>query len=217
MYPMTLGELYEALRTRFGTRADPGARWPVFFGRTEPPAFERVISNVLVQSGSWPPVPQAVAALDRAGLLTATALARAPEEAIAECVRPTGLQAQKARRLKDLAAFVLERFGTEAAFCAGVTRGELLSIPGIGEETVGRTLLYTCGRLAWPVDTYCLRVLAHHGILPEVPTTPAAKRHAAAEVRRLVEGQIPRRLDDWQRLHAILQLHGETLRKTRSE
>ena len=211
---MTLRELYEALRARYGERADPSTWWPVFFSRTDPPAFERVISNVLVQNGSWRPVPQAMEALDRAGLLTAAALAAAPEEAIAKCARPTGLQVQKARRLRDLAAFVLERFGTEAAFCAGVTRDQLLSIPGIGEETADRTLLYACGRLAWPVDTYCLRVLAHHGILPEVPTTPAAKRRAAAEVRQLVEGEIPRRLDDWQRLHAVIQLHGEGLRST---
>jgi endonuclease III related protein len=209
---MTLGELYETLRTEFGERADPDTWWPVCFGRTAPPAFERVISNILVQNGSWRPVRQAVEALDRAGLLTAMALAQASEEAIAECARPTGLQVQKARRLKGLAAFVLQHFGTESAFCAGVTREQLLSISGIGPETADRTLLYACGQLAWPVDTYCLRVLAHHRIIPAVPTTTPDKRRVAAEIRQVVEEQMSKRLDDWQRLHAVIQLHGEGLR-----
>ena len=46
------------------------------------------------------------------------------------------------------------------AFCDRVTRAELLSLPGVGEETADRTLLYACSRIVWPVDTYCLRVLA---------------------------------------------------------
>jgi endonuclease-3 related protein len=209
---MTLRELYEELKRHFGARADPGTWWPVFFGRTDPPEFERAVSNVLVQNGSWRPVPQAMAALDRANLLTAAALADAPEAAIAECARPTGLQAQKARRLKALGAFVVNHFGKERVFCAGVTRDQLLALPGVGAETADRTLLYACGRLAWPVDTYCLRVLAHHGVTPAVPATPAARRRTAAGIQLLVAEQLPHRLDDWQRLHAVLQLQGEALR-----
>src|SRR5687767_10424902 len=112
---MTLRELYDRLYSHFGARSDPNTWWPVYYGVSRPPEFERALTNVLVQSGSWKPVRAAVDALHRHGLLTAAALADADETLVAACVQPTGLQAMKARRLKDLGVFVVERFGTEVA------------------------------------------------------------------------------------------------------
>jgi endonuclease III-like uncharacterized protein len=145
---MTLRELYDRLSAHFGHRADPDSWWPVYYGESAPPEFERVITNILVQNGSWSPVRAAVDLLQAAGLLTARALALADEKEIAACVQPTGLQTLKARRLRAVGAFVVGSFGTEQAFCASVTREQLLQIPGIGPETTDRTLLYTCFRLA---------------------------------------------------------------------
>jgi endonuclease-3 related protein len=214
--PMTLGELYHRLRSHFGAAADPDAWWPIFYGVSHPPEFERAVTNVLVQNGSWRPVRVAVEALYREGLLTAAGLARAEEGAIAECVRPTGLQALKARRLKALGTCVVGQFGTEQAFCAGVTREQLLAIPGFGPETADRALLYTCERLCWPVDTYCLRVLARYQVIPQEPDGPAERRRVAAEVKALVEAQLPPEVEDWRRLHALFQLEGERLRRERA-
>ena len=98
---MTLCELYETLKLHFGQQADPDTWWPIYYGRTVPPEFERTITNILVQNSSWGPVRGAVAALDQACLLTASGIAEAPEESIAECIKPTGLQTQKAKRLKN--------------------------------------------------------------------------------------------------------------------
>src|SRR5262249_20079037 len=159
----------------------------------------------LVQNSNWRAVRAAADALNEKDLLTAAALARADEAVIAECVRPTGLQAQKAARLNALGEHVVVRFGTEAAFCAEVTRDQLLAIPRTGGETADRTLLSVGGRLVWPVDTYCLRVLAHHRVIPALPATPAEKRRVANEIKRLVEEQLPRQREDWQRLHALIQ------------
>jgi endonuclease-3 related protein len=212
---MTLRELYDALRNKFGERADPNRWWPIFFGRTNPPEFERVITNVLVTQSRWPRVPRAVEALERAGLLTARTLARAEEAAIAACVQPVGFQTGKASCLKAIAAFVLAHFGTEVAFCAGATREQLLTIQGVGPETADRILLYTCGRLAWPVDTYCLKVLSdsRYRVIPTFPRPGAEKRRAVVEIKQMVEREVPHHLDDWQRLHALMQLEGEDLQQ----
>src|SRR5262245_35403754 len=141
---MTLRDLYETLARKFGARADPDTWWPIFFGRTDPPAFERLITNVLVSQSQWKHVRPAVEALDRAGLLTSTGLADAAEADLAVCVKPVGFQTMKARCLKSLATFVVNDFGVEAAFCARVTRDQLLAVPGVGPETADRALLYTC-------------------------------------------------------------------------
>ena len=147
--PMKLLELFETLRTYFGERADPDTWWPIYYGRTLPPEFERAITNLLVTRASWSRVRGAVDRLDQVSLLTAEALAEAREEVIASCLEPAhlGLQAQRATWLRALGEFVVQRFGTEAGFCEQVTREELLGIPGIGDESADRILLYTCGRL----------------------------------------------------------------------
>jgi hypothetical protein len=33
-------DLYEMLKAHFGKLADPDVWWPIYYGRTEPPAFE---------------------------------------------------------------------------------------------------------------------------------------------------------------------------------
>jgi len=205
--------LYEKLTNHFGPRSDPDTWWPIFANRTEPPEFERVITNVLVQNSSWRSVPAAVRRLDEQNLLTANTLASAPAERIAECIKPTGLQAQKALRIKTLCDVVVSRFGTESNFCKAATREDLLRIAGIGPETADRILLYACSRLAWPVDTYCLRVFAHQGLISAFPNTPAGRARSSSEARTMVtDGFVPQ-LATWQRFHALMQLEGERIRQ----
>jgi endonuclease-3 related protein len=210
---MTLRELYDLLRVRFGRCADPDVWWPIYHGGSTPPEFERAITNVLVQNGSWKPVRAAVDLLHTRNLLTARALSLADEADLAACALPTGMQKLKARRLKALGAFVIDHFQTEQAFCARVTREQLLQLPGIGPETADRTLLYTCLRLEWPVDTYSLRVLAHYEVTSRLPQTPTEKRQAVAAIKDMVAAQLPACVEDWRRLHALLQLEGERLRE----
>jgi hypothetical protein len=33
------------------------------------------------------------------------------------------------------------------------------------------------------------------------------------DIKQMVDQQLPHRLDDWQRLHALMQLEGEDMRK----
>ena len=211
---MTLIDLSRRLVSKFGSRSDPDTWWQIHYGRTEPATFERALTNILVTQTDWECVPPALNALDTAGLLTAAALAVAQEAVIAECVKPVGLQTRKAQVLRTLATFVISRFRTEAEFCAKVTREELLNLRGVGEETADRILLYTCGRLEWPVDTYCRRVLTHYDIIQPLTKKPTAreKREQTVAIKSLVSGQMPAELEVWQRLHALMQLEGESLR-----
>jgi endonuclease-3 related protein len=210
---ITLRDLYERLRAHFGAAADPETWWPIFHGVTQPPEFERVITNILVQSGSWKPVQGATAALYREHLLTAVELSRADEAVIANCVKPTGLQVMKAKRLKTIGRWVVERYGTEAAFCASVTREDLLSVAGIGPETADRILLYSCRKRFFPVDAYCVRVLARYGVIPQEPNGAADRRNCVAAIQHAVQHELAEDVEDWRRLHALMQLEGERLRR----
>lgn len=208
---MKLRELYESLHAKFASRSDPDAWWPIYYGRTEPPEFERTITNVLVTRSTWRSVRPGVDALDRAGLLTARGLATAAEAESAACVKPPGFQSGKAECLKALGALVLAEFENEAGFCRHVTREQLLAVRRGGPETADRILLYTCGRLAWPCDAYCFRVLARHGIIGGQPEGRREKERAAQAIKQQVEAEMPRVLEDWRRLHALMQLEGQEL------
>jgi endonuclease III-like uncharacterized protein len=203
---MKLADIYNHLRECHGARSDPATWWPIFYGDSTPPEFERVITNILVQSSNWKNVPPAVDKLHARNLLTASGMSTAEAEEIAECIKTTGLQLQKAHRLKNLCAAIVKGFGSEAAFAREITRSELLQMGGIGDETADRILLYTCGRLAWPVDSYCLRVFSHYGILDAVPKTTRERRACAKSAKLMVTEQMPKNLEDWQRLHALMQL-----------
>lgn len=204
---MGLVAVYKLLRERFGAQADPDTWWPIYYGCTEPPQFERAITGILVRNSHWRDVALAVEHLHAEGLLSARALAKAPRDLIAECVRPTSLQDVKAATLNDLGLFVSSRFDTEQAFCEEATRGDLFEVRGFADEMADRILLYACSRLAWPVDRACLRVLTHHGVVPEARNASDTMR-LAAQIRRMVRNEMPQRLDCWQRLYALMRLEG---------
>ncbi len=84
---------------------------------------------------------------------------------------------------------------------------------GIGPETADRILLYACRKHFFPVDTYCLRVLVRYGVIPQEPHGAADKRRCVAEIKHAVQHELPQDVDDWRRLHALMQLEGERLRK----
>jgi len=151
--------LYRDLLRHFG----PQGWWP---GRTP---FEIAVGAILTQHTTWSQAARGVAALRARGLLTARALAAAPEAVIAAAIRPAGTYRLKARRLRDFTAWLLARFGGRfegmRRAALGPLRRELLAVPGLGPETVDAILLYAADRPVFVADAYARRVLARHRLL----------------------------------------------------
>ena len=88
-------------------------------------------------------------------------------EELEEKIRPAGYFRIKARRLRNLLAFLVERYGgsLDAMFQTGLAelREQLLGIHGIGPETADSILLYAGGLPSFVVDAYTHRVIARHG------------------------------------------------------
>ena len=129
--------------------------------------FEVIVGAVLVQNTNWRNVEKAIGNLREAGLLEPHALGQVPCGELEEMIRPTGYFRIKARRLRNLLEFLIQRYdgSLESMFGTGVSelRGELLAIDGIGPETADSILLYAGGLPVFVVDTYTHRVLARHG------------------------------------------------------
>jgi endonuclease III related protein len=129
--------------------------------------FEVMVGAVLVQNTNWQNVRRAIDNLREADLLEPHALYAVPEEELEELIHPAGYYRLKAKRLRSLLRFFVERYnGSLEAMCKtplDVLRAELLAVHGIGPETADSILLYAGGMASFVVDTYTYRILTRHG------------------------------------------------------
>ena len=89
------------------------------------------------------------------------------DEDLEELIRPAGYFRIKARRLRSLIHFLVERYdgSIEAMFRTplGELREELLGIHGVGPETADSILLYAGSLPSFVVDAYTCRIFGRHG------------------------------------------------------
>jgi endonuclease III related protein len=157
----TLRKIYKALYEAYG----PQHWWP-----GESPT-EIAIGAVLVQNTNWQNVEKAITRLREAGLLDWEALYRISTPELAELIRPAGYYKIKARRLKNLVAWLCEQHGGKLENLEDLRlaelREQLLAINGIGPETADSILLYALDRPTFVVDTYTARVVRRHNLIDE--------------------------------------------------
>ena len=148
--------MYRAMRAHFGHRR----WWP---GDTP---FEVMVGAVLTQNTNWGNVERAIANLKEADGLCPRAIGRMTLARLGRLIRPSGYYNVKARRLKAMVGWFMERYGGRVENVKGVRtarlRGELLAVPGIGPETADSILLYALGRPVFVVDAYTRRVMGRH-------------------------------------------------------
>ncbi len=154
-------DMYRALYERYG----PQHWWPA------ESAFECMVGAILTQNTAWKNVEKAVANLKRAGMLSPRAILAANEGELAALITPSGYFNQKARKLKEFARFLEERYGGSIERMArrdtARLREELLSIKGVGPETADSILLYALHKPEFVVDAYTVRVLRRHSLVGE--------------------------------------------------
>jgi endonuclease-3 related protein len=156
-----LMEIYNRLFEHFG----PQYWWPA-----ETP-FEVCVGAVLTQNANWQNVEKAIENLKKQGLLDPFKIYKLPEQKLAEIIRPCGFFNIKAKRLKNFVALLVEKFGgnLDKLFSLGLKRAreELLSVKGLGKETVDSMLLYAGGFPIFVVDAYTHRILNRHSLVEE--------------------------------------------------
>ncbi len=153
------GNIVNILKARFGEIT----WWP---GDTE----EVMIGAILTQQTRWENVEFALQLLKERNLCSMAALNTADIPAIEAAVRCTGFYRMKTRRLKALAAFVVETCGRVSCMevlPTATLREGLLGVKGIGAETADSILCYGFGRPSFVVDAYTERIAGCAGI-----TTP---------------------------------------------
>jgi endonuclease-3 related protein len=155
--PSHLSNAYSLLFDAFG----PQHWWPGQSG------FEMMIGAMLTQNTSWRNVERAINNLRRADLIEPHALYAVSLEELEELLQPAGYFRIKARRLRSLLEFLVERYdgSLDVMFQTPLPelRRQLLAVHGVGPETADSILLYA-GRLpSFVVDAYTHRIFARHG------------------------------------------------------
>lgn len=154
-------QIYEKLYAYFG----PQGWWPA-----DTP-FEVCVGAILTQNASWKNVKKAIENLKKENLLDPFKLYKLPLEKIAQVIKPSGFYNIKAKKLKNFVKFLIEKYkgNIEILFSKGLyeAREELLSIKGLGKETVDSILLYAGNFPIFVVDAYTYRILNRHFLIPE--------------------------------------------------
>jgi endonuclease-3 related protein len=163
-------DIYRILFDHYG----PREWWPA-----ETP-FEVVVGAILTQNTAWRNVEKAITNLKQLGPLTPEALFGLPEETLSEAIRPSGYYRQKGKRLRNFLGMLSDRFECrlDALFDlpTETLREELLVLSGIGPETADSILLYAAGRPVFVIDTYTIRILSRHELLPEATSYVEAQQ-----------------------------------------
>ncbi|MBW2030936.1 MAG: endonuclease III domain-containing protein [Deltaproteobacteria bacterium] len=190
-----LMEMYEILLSRFG----PQYWWP---GETE---LEVMVGAVLTQNTNWKNVERAIKRLKEEDMLSLRALHSLSIQDLARMIRPAGYYNVKARRLKNLVRFVLERCGEDLSLFLNQETDELrdglLSVKGIGEETADSILLYAARRPVFVIDAYTYRILSRHGMVVE--------QSSYSELQSLFMDNLPRDRELYGEFHALIVRTGK--------
>jgi endonuclease-3 related protein len=183
-------DIYRILLDHYG----PRGWWPA-----ETP-FEVVVGAILTQNTAWKNVEKAIANLKQFGPLTPEAIFRLPEETLSEAIRPSGYYRQKGKRLRNFLGMLTDRFDSrlDALFDlpTETLREELIALSGIGPETADSILLYAAGRPVFVIDTYTIRILSRHELLPE--------ETSYAEAQQWVTDNLPEDIQLFNEFHALL-------------
>lgn len=189
MDKLSLPEIYETLLAQYG----PQHWWPA---RTR---AEMMIGAVLTQNTAWTNVEKALSNLRKNSALNFQTLEKAPNDRIADWIRPAGTFNQKTGYLKNLAGLVTSCGSIDKLFKADTAtlRKQLLAVKGIGPETADCILLYAARRPVFVVDAYTRRLLTHHGYKKEAT---ASYSHIA----RLFTDALPEDVQLFNETHALI-------------
>ena len=132
--------------------------------------FEVIIGAILTQNTSWSNVEKALKNLKDKELLDPLKLYDVREGLLARTIKPSGFFNIKAKRVKHFMQFLFEgyRGSIEKMFEKDLLslREELLTVNGMGPETVDSIMLYAGRKPVFVVDAYTKRIFTRHKLVP---------------------------------------------------
>ncbi|MFH1650080.1 MAG: endonuclease III [Candidatus Woesearchaeota archaeon] len=126
----------------------------------------------------------------------AESIAKAPIPKLEKLVKRTGFYKIKARRIRDIARFVIKEYGNKVPD----SLEKLTAIPGVGRKTANCVLAYAYGHPAIAVDVHVHRISNRLGIV---------KTKQPEETEFALMKIVPKR--KWSLVNDVLVHHGKTI------
>jgi len=143
------------------------------------PPLDSLILTVLSQSTSDLNSDRAFESL-KSAFPTWQSVMDVPVSKVEEAIRSGGLARQKSVRIQDILQWVKREFGALDLGClrkmdAQEVIRKFTAVKGIGVKTISVTLLFSCGKDVFPVDTHVHRICRRLRLVPDKAT--AEKTH----------------------------------------
>lgn len=142
---------------------------------------------------------------------TVKALADSSLDKLEETIKIGGLYRQKAKRIKSIAQWVLEKYDGTLSFLKDRDTDEirkfLTNIDGVGAKTADCVLLFSLKRPVIPVDTHVWRVSRRLSLVKDKKGKKVTREMAGRVLEKLIESDL--RYD----FHIDLILHGRKICK----
>ena len=187
--------MYKLLLDNFGTQH----WWP------GDGLFEMMTGAILTQNTSWSNVEKAIDNLKSRDLLSIKTLFDLTEEELARLIKPAGYFNVKARRLKNLVRFLIDKYeGDLDKFIKEdiyQLREGLLSVNGVGPETADSIILYAAEKPVFVIDTYTHRILSRHNMVEGQVTYD--------ELQALFMDNLPAETGLFNEFHALIVITGK--------
>ncbi|MDI6601980.1 MAG: hypothetical protein QME46_09385 [Thermoanaerobacteraceae bacterium] len=156
-----LMDIYFSLYNYFG----PRHWWP---SKND---FEMILGAILTQNVAWKNVEVAIENLYKNNLMDPVSICSASDEAIIDAIRPARFFNQKAKYIKAFCRHLIDCYDGKLGrlFDKDISslRDELLSLPGIGEETADAIILYGAKKPIFVVDAYTRKLVRLLNLLDE--------------------------------------------------
>jgi endonuclease-3 related protein len=168
-------------------------------------SLEMMTGAILTQNTSWSNVEKAIDNLKNRNLLSIETLFDLSEEKLAHFIKPAGYFNVKAKRLKNLIRFLIDKYeGDLDRFIEDDIhrlREGLLSVNGVGPETADSIILYAAKKPVFVIDAYTHRILSRHNLIEEQVTYD--------ELQSLFMDNLPEETILFNEFHALIVITGK--------
>jgi endonuclease-3 related protein len=128
--------------------------------------LEVIFGTILTQSTSWAGAEKAIINLNKKDLIDVDKIIKIDSNELALIIKPSGYFNQKAKKLKNICAFLKNNpINALEKLDIPQLRKKLLSVNGIGPETADSIILYSFSKPIFVVDAYTKRIFSRIGIV----------------------------------------------------
>jgi endonuclease-3 related protein len=202
--------IYAILLKEYG----PQGWWPIGtvyrkrLSLTNDEKFEIIVGAILTQNTAWTNVEKALHELRRNNCLTIKALLETKQETLAQYIKSSGYNNQKAERLKIVAQFLFQYSLEELQnMDMKELRALLLSVKGIGPETADSIMLYAFMKPIFVIDAYTKRIMSRIGL--------CSKDSSYDELQAAITHNMEKDTENYNEYHALLVEHAKRYCRTK--